>query len=160
MTTDISPRVSNKHESTIDAEDPNISLPSIETTSEIKDFSLEFPKHWRSSTSDSSPLSLFGFRRFMTNQLLNVRFLEYEIAILESQIYQAGLKVEVPLETREKLGLSNITIDPNAPGFDKVVTSEMVYKLRRLLKEYSKRYSNLLNLFLSSCLNTNSNIRL
>ncbi|KAI0437233.1 hypothetical protein F4803DRAFT_566232 [Xylaria telfairii] len=50
----------------------------------------DFMKYWRTTTADNS-LTLHGFRRFKTTYLLNLRFLEGEIATLNHTIYQAAL---------------------------------------------------------------------
>lgn len=73
----------------------------------------KFTIHWQNSTSDD-PLTLFAFRRFRTSQLLNLRFLEDEIATLDGQIFQAGLKMGVPIGGKDKLGLKEARLDPNA----------------------------------------------
>jgi hypothetical protein len=46
----------------------------------------QFRGHWQSSTTDSN-LTLHVFRRFKTTHLLNLRFLEGEIADLDHVIY-------------------------------------------------------------------------
>ena len=47
---------------------------------------VRFPLLWQRSTEDNN-LALHGFRRFKTTHLLNLRFLEEEIADLDHAIY-------------------------------------------------------------------------
>lgn len=95
---------------------------------------LGFPDHWRSSTS-LEEVSLFGFRRFRTSQLLNIRFLEDEISAIDREIYQAGLQLP-PQYTSSSY--ENVRKDPNAAGPHEVITETTVHRLRTLLKQYSK----------------------
>ena len=104
------------------------------TQSHLQD---KFATHWQNSTSDD-PLALFAFRRFRTSQLLNLRFLEDEIATLNDQIYQAGLKMGLPIGEKDYLGLKLAQLDPNALDFKDIITTGNVQRLRQSLKEYSK----------------------
>jgi len=94
-----------------------------------------FPNHWQSSTSPEK-VSLFGFRRFRTSQLLNIRFLEDEISALDREIYQAGL--QLPTQYVSKNHHEHVRRDPNAAGPNKVINETTIHRLRTLLKQYSK----------------------
>jgi hypothetical protein len=111
-------------------------LVSVNLTSSFQ-YQDKFAIHWQNSTSDD-PLTLFAFRRFRTSQLLNLRFLEDEIATLEGHIFQAGLKMGVPIGGKDYLGLKGARLDPNALDFKDIITAGNVQRLRNLLKEYSK----------------------
>jgi len=95
-----------------------------------------FRQHWVSATADDS-LSLFGFRRFRTAQLLNLRFLEDEIEDLCRKIFGAGLKLGMP---PTELGFEHTRGEVEAPRSEDVVTSTEIIRLRGFLKEYSMGY--------------------
>ena len=90
---------------------------------------------WRKVTDDNY-LTLYGFRRFRTTHLLNLRYLEAEIDTLDHQIFQAGLKLgHIPTPV-DKLGLQHGKIDPCASGNVEAMTRELVLKLRELIMQY------------------------
>jgi hypothetical protein len=95
-----------------------------------------FRKCWVASTADNN-LTLHGFRRFKTTQLLNLRFLENEIADMDHSIYQAGLSLGVNPSPGDRLGLQHSKKDADVPNFNDVITREFISKLRVLIKEYS-----------------------
>lgn len=110
-----------------------------------------FPKLWSNITDDNA-LTLYGFRRFRTTHLLNLRLLESEIEKIDHKVYQAGLKLGLPSTSADKLGLKQSKRDEHAPSPDEVLEPELVSKLRQLLKEYGMQYvshetSEYLNLF-------------
>lgn len=94
-----------------------------------------FRSLWPRVTSDSN-ITLHGFRRFKTTHLVNLRFLEEEIAELDRTIYQAGLRLGHAPSARDRLGLKHGKIDPNAPNPKDAITREMVLQLRSLIKQY------------------------
>lgn len=94
-----------------------------------------FRKLWRQATDDNY-FTLFGFRRFRTAHLLNLRFLEEEIDKLDHQIFQASIRLGYTPSATDKLGLRHGKRDVNAQGADETVNQELVLKLRDLLKEY------------------------
>ena len=97
-----------------------------------------FRQLWVKVTDDNG-LTLHGFRRFKTSHLLNLRFLEEEIAKLDRQVYQAGLKLELKKSTTvDKLGLQHAKRDANALRADEVMDQSLVLKLRELLKQYGE----------------------
>jgi len=98
------------------------------------DYLSGFPDHWRSSTS-LEKVPLFGFRRFRTSQLLNIRFLEDEISTLDREIYQAGLQLPIQYVSENH---EHARRDPNAAGPNKVINETTIHRLRTLLKQYSK----------------------
>ncbi|KAK5633653.1 hypothetical protein RRF57_009367 [Xylaria bambusicola] len=95
----------------------------------------KFIQHWQRAT-DCNNISLHGFRRFKTIHLLNLRFLEDEIAGLDHGIYQAGLSLGHDPSSSDRLGLRYGKKDENAPQLDETITQETISRLRSLLKEY------------------------
>ena len=91
-----------------------------------------------SNVTDDNALTLYGFRRFRTTHLLNLRLLETELDKIDHQIYQAGLKLDLPLTSADKLGLKHSKRDDHAPCPEEVLKPELVSKLRQLLREYGK----------------------
>lgn len=106
------------------------------TDQPLHNYAQSFPQHWLGSIADDM-ISKFGFRRFQTSQLLNIRFLEGEIAELDRQIYKAGLNLNP-----SALRFGQVIIGEQVPAANEVITKENVLTLRRLLKEYSKHVSN------------------
>ena len=90
---------------------------------------------WRKATDDNY-LTLYGFRRFRTTHLLNLRYLEEEIDLLDHQIYQAGLKLGHISTPLDKLGLQHGRIDASALGHGEVMTRELVLRMRELIRQY------------------------
>jgi len=95
-----------------------------------------FHKCWVASTADNN-LTLHGFRRFKTTQLLNLRFLENEIADMDHTVYQAGLSLGLSPSPGDRLGLQHSKRDADVPKVNDVITQESISKLRNLIKEYS-----------------------
>jgi hypothetical protein len=98
-----------------------------------------FRKCWVASTADNN-LTLHGFRRFKTTQLLNLRFLEDEIANMDRAIYQAGLNLGLSISSTDRLGLKHGMRDAHSPGLTNVITQEFILKLRELVRQYSAFY--------------------
>lgn len=94
-----------------------------------------FRSCWTTSTADNN-LTLHGFRRFKTTHLLNLRFLESEIAKMDHTIYQAGLSLGLSPSSTDRLGLKHSKKDANTPKIDDTITPEFLLKLRSLLKQY------------------------
>lgn len=92
-----------------------------------------------SNVTDDNPLTLYGFRRFRTTHLLNLRLLEAEIDKIDHMIYQAGLGLRLPATSADKLGLKHNKRDEHAPSPEEVLKPELVSKLRQLLKNYDER---------------------
>lgn len=86
--------------------------------------------------TDDNYLTLYGFRRFRTTHLLNLRFLEKEIDTLDHQIFQAGLKLGHTFASVDKLGLQHGKIDACALGVEEVMNRELVLKMRELIMQY------------------------
>ncbi|RII22703.1 hypothetical protein CUC08_Gglean013421 [Alternaria sp. MG1] len=95
-----------------------------------------FRRCWVASTADNN-LTLHGFRRFKTTQLLNLRFLENEIAEMDHIVYQAGLSLGLSPSPGDRLGLQHSKRDADVPKINDVITQEFISKLRDLIKEYS-----------------------
>lgn len=97
----------------------------------------QFASHWEVGTADSN-LTLHGFRRFKTTHLINLRYLEAEIAEMDHLFYQLGLSLNLETSSTDRLGINHCQKDETAPSIDEVLTSELIQKLRRLIKEYGK----------------------
>lgn len=95
----------------------------------------KFRKHWQTATDDHN-LTLHGFRRFKTAHLLNLRFLEDEIAEMDHTIYQAGLSLNIDYSPSDRLGLKHSRRDTIVPPIESTVTKELVLQLRGLLQQY------------------------
>ncbi|KAH8691088.1 hypothetical protein GQ44DRAFT_754052 [Phaeosphaeriaceae sp. PMI808] len=80
-----------------------------------EDITKKFRKYWEISTDDNN-LTLHGFRRFKTTHLLNLRFLESEVAELDHTIYQAGLSLGLAPSPTDRLGLKHSNRDANVLG--------------------------------------------
>ncbi|KAI1742065.1 hypothetical protein F4680DRAFT_464316 [Xylaria scruposa] len=97
----------------------------------------QFQEHWEVATDDNN-LTLHGFRRFKTTHLLNLRYLEDEIAELDHTMYQAGLSLGLDHTPTDRLGLAWSKKDHNVPSIETSITRELVLKLRDLLKQYDE----------------------
>ena len=103
-----------------DLSDNNSKSPDVEDASkqrnQISETALTFRNLWN-MTTDDNPLTLYGFRRFRTTHLLNLRLLETEIETynIDHKIYQAGLGLGLPLASADKLGLKHSKRDEHAP---------------------------------------------
>ncbi|KAH6867774.1 hypothetical protein B0T10DRAFT_325150 [Thelonectria olida] len=97
----------------------------------------QFPRHWEIATADSN-VTLHGFRRFKTTHLLNLRYLEAEIAEIDRLIYQLGLSLNLEPGCADRLGIKHCQKDEDVPSIDTALTEDLVQKLRRLLKEYDE----------------------
>jgi hypothetical protein len=96
-----------------------------------------FEKAWTLSTEDSN-LALYGFRRFKTAHLLNLRLLEEEIDQIDHQIYQAGLKLGIGPAPNDRLGLKHCQKDEHALCPEEVLDEGLILKLRELLRQYGR----------------------
>jgi hypothetical protein len=96
-----------------------------------------FEKVWASSTEDNN-LTLYGFRRFKTTHLLNLRLLEEEIDRIDHQVYQAGLKLGMDPTPADRLGLKHCKKDEHALHPVDVMDEQLILKLRDLLRQYGK----------------------
>ena len=110
----------------------------VEKALEDPEFMNRFRKSWRNATDDNY-LTLFGFQRFRTAHLLNLRFLEEEIHKIDHEIYQAGMQVGCPPGAIDRLGLKHGKRDMVAPGTAgkvNVVKQDLILGLRELLRQY------------------------
>ncbi|KAF2818149.1 hypothetical protein CC86DRAFT_461230 [Ophiobolus disseminans] len=96
-----------------------------------------FHKCWVASTANNN-LTLHGFRRFKTTQLLNLRFLENEIADMDHTVYQAGLSLGLSPSPGDRLGLQHSKRDADVQKVNDVINQEFISKLRNLIKEYNE----------------------
>lgn len=101
-----------------------------------------FHKLWRQATDDNY-FTLYGFRRFRTAHLLNLRFLEEEIDKLDHQIFQAGMRLGYTPSATDRLGLRHAKRDVNAQGAEEIVNQDLVLKLRDSVKQYGTYLNNL-----------------
>ncbi|RDA94041.1 hypothetical protein CP533_5304 [Ophiocordyceps camponoti-saundersi (nom. inval.)] len=102
-----------------------------------RSLSNQFPNIWQASTADSN-LTLHGFRRFKTTHLLNLRYLESEIAEIDHLIYQIGLGLNIEPSKVDRLGLRQCKKEKDVPCPEKALSKQLIYKLRRLMKEYDE----------------------
>jgi hypothetical protein len=108
----------------------------IEDVSEDDDVQDMFRKVWPAVT-DPNPLILFGFRRFRTSHLLNLRALEHDIMLLDHDIFQAGLQFGKETRKGERLALSHAGRDVVPEGASlPVVDRKKIEDLRSLLQQY------------------------
>ena len=96
-----------------------------------------FKRLWKHSTEDNN-LTLYGFRRFKTSHLLNLRYLEEEISRVDHDIYQAGLRSGCVPGERDRLGLRYSKMDSSPPQGNEIFNTGLILKLRSLLKDYGK----------------------
>ncbi|KAH0425416.1 hypothetical protein CcaCcLH18_10964 [Colletotrichum camelliae] len=96
----------------------------------------QFRAHWQSSTADED-VTLYGFSRFRTIHLLNLRFLEGEISELNRLVYQAGQSLSEVPPSRKRLGIDS-RWSGMAPEPSKIMNRELVMKLRDLLRQYDE----------------------
>ena len=117
----------------------NESRESVSEQSERSGLALQyaslFPRIWRKSTTDSN-MSLHGFRRFKTSHLVNLRFMEEEIARIDHEIYQAGLHLGFQITERDRLGLGTSKLDVEFHKLEESITRPLVLRLRTMLKDY------------------------
>ncbi|KAM6486530.1 hypothetical protein HDV62DRAFT_219129 [Trichoderma sp. SZMC 28011] len=109
----------------------------MEPSQTSQSLSEQFPNHWQASTADSN-LTLHGFRRFKTSHLLNLRYLEAEVAEIDHLIYQLGLSLNVEPSSTDRLGLKHCKRDEILPSTDQAVSKELIQRLRQSLKEYDE----------------------
>ncbi|PVH69243.1 hypothetical protein DL98DRAFT_474033 [Cadophora sp. DSE1049] len=79
--------------------------------------------------------SVDAFRKCWTTQLLNLRFLENEIADMDHTIYQAGLSLGLSPSPGDRLGLQHSKRDADVPKINDTITREFILKLRDLMKD-------------------------
>lgn len=108
---------------------------TLETTPEINQTANIFRKIWPLATDDNN-VTLYGFRRFKVSHLLNLRFLEQEIAELDHTMYQAGLNMGLEPTARDRLGLKHSKLDTHAPALESTMNPELVSRLRTLMQQY------------------------
>lgn len=96
----------------------------------------KFQKAWQAASAHSD-VALYGFRRFKTSHLINLRFLEDEIAELDHVIYQTGLALGLNNCPANRLGLKYCRRDAPVPGKVRdTIPTEAISRLRHLLRDY------------------------
>ena len=139
--------MTNNQSSGYDIDKINASVASQSEPSE-KHTGLDPDKHcsqrfrtiWPEITSDNY-LSLFGFQRYRTAHLLNLRFLEAELGAIDRDIYQSGLQLSQPLDcghVLDRLGLKHAKKDNDPKKIEEVVNQALIIRLRELIKQYGK----------------------
>lgn len=108
---------------------------NMESIYSNRDPQEQFSSHWKAATADSN-LTLHGFRRFKTTHLLNLRYLEAEIAEIDHLLYQVGLGLDIESSLEDRLGLKHCKRDAGVPPIDQAVSKKLIGRLRRLLKDY------------------------
>ncbi|KAL8668688.1 MAG: hypothetical protein Q9168_006693 [Polycauliona sp. 1 TL-2023] len=104
----------------------------------IPDAVTTFRKAWHDATDDNY-LTLFGFRRFRTAHLLNLRFLEQELDKIDHQIFQAGLSLDNSHKVIDRLALKQAKRDGNMEGrLENMIDDGLSNRLRCLLKQYDE----------------------
>ncbi|CZR51491.1 uncharacterized protein PAC_01367 [Phialocephala subalpina] len=96
-----------------------------------------FPRIWQRSTMDNN-ISLHSFRRFKTTHLINLRFLEEEIADVDRRIYQAGLSLGLEPTSADRIGLKACRRDTNVPKVKETINPSLILHLRSMIKEYDE----------------------
>ncbi|KAH9882576.1 hypothetical protein J1614_000812 [Plenodomus biglobosus] len=107
-----------------------------------------FRKAWLASTADSN-LTLHGFRRLKTTHLLNLRFLENEVAEMDRILYQAGLGLGLSQSRTDRLGLKHCKRDASSFKVDDIINDDFMLKLRHTLKQYDEAlasFNNIMNM--------------
>ena len=107
-------------------------------------YEVLFQNLWPDITSDNR-LSLFGFRRYRTTHLFNLRLLEAEINEIDHELYQTGLQLDSAFDGQhalDRLGLKQAKRDMDRRGLEHVVDRDLIMRLRSLIKEYGKRSNN------------------
>ena len=103
-------------------------------------YNLLFRSFWSDVTSDNR-LTLFGFQRYRTTHLFNLRFLEAEINEINHKLYQTGLQLDSTFDGQRalnRLGLRQAKRDTDRREVEYVVDRALVLRLRSLIKEYGK----------------------
>ena len=134
--------ISNKHPNqdamaVLEPSLPSVSILAKDPSSHHIDSNATFKKLWKHSTEDNN-LTLYGFRRFKTSHLLNLRYLEEEISRVDHEIYQAGLRSGCVPGERDRLGLRYSKKDPSSSKDKEIISYELILKLRSLLKDYGR----------------------
>ncbi|KAL9028633.1 MAG: hypothetical protein Q9180_007135, partial [Flavoplaca navasiana] len=107
-----------------------------------------FRKAWYDATDDNY-LTLFGFRRFRTAHLLNLRFLEQDIDKIDHQLYQAGLDFDNSHNIIHRLALKQAKRDGSLKGNMEGITNEkFIKRLRCLLKQYDDAITSFNNIMM------------
>lgn len=108
----------------------------IENVHEHDDVQDMFRKIWPAVT-DPNPLVLFGFRRFRTSHLLNLRILEEDILKIDHEVFQAGLHLGEPTRKGGRLALDRAEKDVVPEGEQvPLVDRKKLDQLRILLRQY------------------------
>jgi hypothetical protein len=117
-----------------DSKDAEIDNADEYSTQHVDDILERFRRFWPTATDDNR-LTLFGFRRFRTVHLLNLRFLEDELTDINRKLCIAAEVLDIPLPPKNKLGLRHGT--PRDPSeWNAALDREFFGNMRRVVKEY------------------------
>ena len=94
-----------------------------------------FREIWSDTISDHR-LTLFGFRRYRTTHLVNLRYLELELEKISNVIFQAGMQLDQPPSDLDRLGLRYIRKQPGTSAKLEIINGNTILRLRELIKEY------------------------
>jgi hypothetical protein len=129
------PDLSTASQASLNPEKP-VCASMIEDISEHDEVQDMFRKIWPTVT-DPNPLILFGFRRFRTSHLLNLRILEEDILKIDHEVFQAGLHLGEPTRKGGRLALDRAERDTVPEGEQvPIVDRKKLDRLRGLLKQY------------------------
>ena len=90
------------------------------------------------TANDRLPREIRVCKMMSLPDLLNLRFLEQEIAELDHELYQAGLNLGLEPTARDRLGLKHSKLDSHIPPLESTITPELVSRLRKLLQQYGR----------------------
>jgi hypothetical protein len=114
---------------------PECTTASDSTRTEDVEVREMFRTAWPAITSPTP--ALFGFRRFRTSHLLNLRILEKEILAIDNTVYQAGWSLGAEVRNNDRLALANAQKDADAKGLPSI-DKELITRLRDLLRQYGE----------------------
>lgn len=112
-------------------------LSAVRPLGDIPDFASIFSRAWSIATEDEN-ITMYGFKRFKTSHLLNLRYLEHDLGKLDREIYQAGLSLNTAPSRTGRLWLGHAKKDENIKGIPDVACEENILRFRRLISEYGK----------------------
>lgn len=95
----------------------------------------DFEESWGKVTNSGV---LNQFHRYNTLHLLNLRFLEEELATVESQVLRAGLKFSGREKGPDQIIFEEAIISPDVCDSNGKVSQAYVEKLRNLIQKYGK----------------------
>ncbi|KAI1299003.1 hypothetical protein F5Y03DRAFT_408947 [Xylaria venustula] len=95
-----------------------------------------FVRHWEKVLTADNSLTRHRVRRSKTAHLINLRFLEEDIAALNDVIVQAGINTRLDTSSSDRLGRTHSQSVTENPRVEKSLR-EKLWKRRRLIGEFS-----------------------